>query len=147
MATIARTQWQYKVIVSRMQTRNGNARRIILSKCCTLFFANTVNFVILKWKYDWSVEDLILIFNVFHSTKKRGQQKHKSIGIFDLIFVKLMHQSGFMAVAVVLSEFSRCFVRFFKKFYLSCATSLKIVIHKYVPVKKWWQKLWLWDKG
>lgn len=69
----ARTQWQYKVIVSRMQTRNGNARRIILSlNLYFFFFANTANFVILKWKYDWSMQELILIFNVFRSTKKRA---------------------------------------------------------------------------
>lgn len=72
----ARTQWQYKVIVSRMQTRNGNARRIILSlNLYFFFFANTANFVILKWKYDWSMQELFLIFNVFRSTKKKRATK------------------------------------------------------------------------
>ena len=39
--------------------------------------------------------------------KKREQQKHKTSGIFDLIFVKLMHQSGLMVVVAILSELSR----------------------------------------
>lgn len=36
------------------------------------------------------------------------KQKHKTCGISDLVFVKLTHHSGLMAVVAIVSEFSRC---------------------------------------
>jgi len=62
--------------------------------------------------------------------KRRKQQSHKTSGIRDLVFVKLMHQSGLMAVAPVLKELSSVHHRFLMKFYSSCVSSLKIVVDK-----------------
>lgn len=35
-------------------------------------------------------------------------QKHRTSGICDLVFVKLTHQAGLMAVTAILGEVSRC---------------------------------------
>lgn len=39
------------------------------------------------------------------SFKKKETKKHKSSGIFDLAFVKLLHQSGLIEGVANLSEF------------------------------------------
>lgn len=49
---------------------------------------------------------MIIFFKLKH--KKRGRQNHKMRGIFDPVFVKLMHQAGLVAVAAILGEFSGC---------------------------------------
>lgn len=46
------------------------------------------------------------IFLLKHN--KREKQNHKTRGIFDLVFVRLMHQSGLGQMVAILSEFSHC---------------------------------------
>lgn len=54
--------------------------------------------------------------------KKKEQQKHKTSRIFDFVSMKLMHQSGLMALAAILTEFSWYSSTIFDE--TSCASSL-----------------------
>ena len=67
---------------------------------------------------------------------KREQQNDKTSGIFDLVFVKLMHQAALMAAAATLSEFSRHSSEILMTFYSSCASPLRIVVHKRTYYRK-----------
>jgi len=61
--------------------------------------------------------------------KKKRATKCKTSGLCDPVFVKLAHRSDLMAVAAVLSEFSRFF-------YSSCTSSLKTVVCKCMYCQK-----------
>ena len=50
-----------------------------------------------------NLNDKAYFFNVFK--KKQSSNKNKTSGMSDLIFGKLMHQSGSMAVVAILTEF------------------------------------------
>ena len=59
-------------------------------------------------------------------------------GIFDLVFVKLTHQSGLMALVAILSEVSRCSSEIFDEIllYCFCTSSLTIIVQNVRTAKK-----------
>jgi len=51
---------------------------------------------------------------------KREQQKHQTTGMFDPVFVKLVHHSGSVAVVSILSEFATRSAEIFEEILLFC---------------------------
>ena len=82
---------------------------------------------------------------------KRGQQNHKTSGMFDLDFLKLMHQSGLMDVAAILSELSRCSSEIFDEVLLFPCFILENLFTNVCAAKRWWYEyvnmVWLWSEG
>ena len=58
----------------------------------------------------WFYINSKIYFNLYYLLfkQKRRQQNHVTSGIFDLVFVKLMHRSGLIEVFAIFSEFSVC---------------------------------------
>ena len=90
---------------------------------------------------SWAVYKIYNTVNIYKYKNfiyllKHAKREQQTGGIFDLVFVKLMHQAALMAAAATLSEFSRHSSEILMTFYSSCASPLRIVVHKRTYYRK-----------